>query len=365
MGVLWRRRTWAAVLGVLALTAAATLGACGGDEDAVPAADASVSAVLVEGDWLQEHLDDSSLRILSLSSRETYDQGHIPGAVWADPSRLLKTEVDGVRAQVPDASTVEATLGNLGVGKGDTIIVYDDADSKPAARAFWVLKYYGHEDARLLDGGSDKWQADGRATTSEVPGYDAVQYEADAPATGIRATSEEVLAAIEDSNSTIVDTRSPDEYAGLDVRSARGGHIPGAINVNWTLNMQYDHTLLPIDELTQLYTDAGVSAEGATIVYCQTGTRASMSWFVLTYLLEYENVALYDGSWEEWGNDSTLPVETGNPGDVRAPGADDDGDDPSKTDAPGGDADGDEGSADEDEDEDDNPYLQFDVDDQC
>ena len=363
MSVLWRRHDWVAALGVLALAAAATLAGCGGDDETASAgavADDSVGPqVLVEGDWLQEHLDDPALRVLSLSSRETYDQGHIPGAVWVDPYRLLKAEVDGVKGQVPDARTVEATLGRLGVGNGDTVVVYDDMNNKLASRAFWVLKYYGHEDVRMLNGGYHKWLADDRIMTSEVSIYAAVRYEADAPASAIRAASYQVLAAIEDSNSVIVDTRSPDEYAGVDARSARGGHVPGAVNVNWTLMMQADHRLLPIDNLAQLYRDAGVPPEKATIVYCQSGTRASMTWFVLTYLLGYESVALYDGSWEEWGNSVTLPVEQGYPGETMSLDSAADGDDPLETDAPGVD------ESSDDEDEDDNPYLQFDVDEEC
>ena len=273
------------------------------------------SEALVDADWVQAHLNDPKVRLVEVDvDTKAYDQGHIPGAVAFNWQKELQHQV--VRAPL-DPEQLESLLSNAGISNDTTIVVYGDNNNWFAAWALWILKYYGHEDVRILDGGRAKWLADKREITTEVPHYAATTYHAKGPNASIRVFRDQVLKELGDSNLALVDVRSPGEYSGELLAPAnlpqegaqRGGHIPGAANIPWSQAVREDGTFKSADELRALYGGKGVTPDKEVIAYCRIGERSSHTWFVLSYLLGYNNVRNYDGSWTEWGSLIGAPIE--------------------------------------------------------
>ena len=290
------------------------------DHDAKIAAYAD-PRTLVTTDWLAERLDDPELVVVESSEDVLlYETGHIPGAVKIDWHTELN---DPVTRDYIDGATFSELMASKGISRGSTVVFYGDKANWWAAYALWVFTLFGHDDVRLLDGGRDKWIAEGRPLTTEKPDRPRGQYpEVHRSDVQIRAFREEVREHMEQ-RGKLVDVRSPQEFTGERTHmpdypqegALRGGHIPGARSVPWGRAVQEDGTFKPIEELRELYEqEEGLGPEDDVVVYCRIGERSSHSWFVLTHLLGYERVRNYDGSWTEWGNLVRAPIETGEAG---------------------------------------------------
>ena len=270
---------------------------------------------LVSTDWVAEHGSDANVRLIEVDvDTAAYEQGHVAGAVgWNWQSQLQQS----VRRDVITKSEMEQLLGSAGVGNDTTIVLYGDNNNWFAAWAFWQIRYYGHGDVKLMNGGRAKWEAEGRPMTTDVPSYAAATYTAQEPNESIRAYRDQVLAGVSAGNIALVDVRAPAEFSGELLAPAnlpqegsqRGGHIPGAANVPWAQAANEDGTFKSADELAELYGGKGIDGSRDTVAYCRIGERSSHTWFVLTQLLGYENVRNYDGSWTEWGSIVGAPIE--------------------------------------------------------
>ncbi len=272
--------------------------------------------VLVEPEWLQQHLNDQSVRIVEVDENpDLYREAHISGAIGFDWKADLQ---DPVRRDFLGPDDFGRLLSSRGVSNDHTIVLYGDRNNWFAAYTYWYLKYYGHEQVKLLNGPREKWISDGRPTSAEVPSYAPSAFVAKPGDEAIRARREEVLAAIEDSTK-LVDVRSPAEFAGEIISpqgyemegAQRAGHIPGAASIPWSAAVKEDGTFKSADELNELYGGKGVLNGDEIIAYCRIGERSAHTWFVLHELLGREHVKNYDGSWTEWGSLVGVPVEKG------------------------------------------------------
>jgi thiosulfate/3-mercaptopyruvate sulfurtransferase len=219
-----------------------------------------------------------------------------------------------------DAERFAALLASKGISNDTTVVFYGDKNNWWATYAFWVFKLFGHQDARILNGGRAKWIAEGREVTREVPDYSVGTYVApQRDDASIRAFRDDVREHIKQSGTALVDVRSPQEFSGERTHmpeypqegTLRGGHIPTAVNVPWAQAVREDSTFKSREALEELYGNLGVTPDKDVISYCRIGERSSHTWFVLTYLLGYPRVRNYDGSWTEWGNSVGLPIEKG------------------------------------------------------
>jgi thiosulfate/3-mercaptopyruvate sulfurtransferase len=263
--------------------------------------------VLVSTEWVAQHATDTGVRVVEVDVDMTaYDQGHVPGAAgWNWTTELCDTLVRDI---VPTRK-LEELLGKTGIDNKTAIVLYGDNNNWFAAWAFWQLKIYGHEDVRIMDGGRKKWLAEGRDLSTETPSFPGTTYKAGAPDFSLRAFLPEVQQAMTGKKAALVDVRSPDEFTGkilappgLPETCQRGGHIPGAKSIPWGKNCNDDGTFKSFDELKALYAAQGISGDQPVIAYCRIGERSSLTWFALKYLLGFQNVKNYDGSWTEWGN---------------------------------------------------------------
>ena len=271
--------------------------------------------VLVTTEWAAAHANDPKIRLVEVDvDSSAYDQGRIAGAVgWNWQSQLQ----DNVRRDLIDKAALEKLLSESGISNDTTVLLYGDNNNWFAAYAFWQLKYYGHKDVRLINGGRKKWLEEKRALVTDVPKYAATKYTATGPDESIRARKEQVFAAIDKSKKAqLVDVRSVDEFTGkiiappgMSETAQRAGHIPGAANVPWVQAAAEDGTFKSAEALQQLYQSKGIVGGDEVIAYCRIGERSSHTWFVLKYLLGYDNVKNYDGSWTEWGNLIGAPIE--------------------------------------------------------
>ena len=273
--------------------------------------------VLVSTEWVAEHLEDPAVRIIESNEDQLlYPSGHIPGAVQVDWAVDLN---DQLRRDYLRRDGFEALMGRIGATRDTVCVFYGDRNNWWATYAYWVFQLFGHANARVMDGGRQKWEQEGRPLVREVPAYAATTYGAperdDAP---VRAFREEVLAH-QQAGGQLVDVRSPQEYSGERLHmpdfpnegALRGGHIPGAKNIPWARAANpEDGTFRDAAELRDIYlNEQGLSPDADTIAYCRIGERSSHTWFVLTHLLGFANVRNYDGSWTEWGNLVNVPIE--------------------------------------------------------
>ena len=271
---------------------------------------------LVSTDWVAQHSKDPNVRVAEVDvDTKAYKEGHVPGAIGWDWNTQL---CDVVRRDILSKPQFERLMAESGISNSTTVVLYGDNNNWFAAWALWQMKMYGHHDVRIMNGGRKKWLSEGREVSTEIPKPASANYQATGPDNSLRAFLDQVQAAMQAHSHGMVDVRSPQEFTGeilappgLPETCQRGGHIPHARNIPWSKACNEDGTFKSADELKALYSTEGIDGSKPVIAYCRIGERSSHTWFVLKYLLGYDRVLNYDGSWTEWGNLVGAPVERG------------------------------------------------------
>ena len=270
--------------------------------------------VLVTTQWVADHLNDSLVKLIEVDvDTNAYAEGHVPGAIGFNWTSQLQ---DQVRRDIISPGALEELLSAAGVSNSDTVVLYGDNNNWFAAYAFWLLRMYGQQDLRLMDGGRIKWLAEKRPLSKEAPSWPRTNYRVGELDAGLRARRALVQESVGRTDRVLVDVRSPAEFTGeilappgLSETAQRGGHIPGALNIPWSQAVLADGTFRSPDELRVLYQEKGVTPDKEVIAYCRIGERSSHTWFVLKYILDFDKVRNYDGSWTEWGSMIDVPIE--------------------------------------------------------
>lgn len=277
------------------------------------------SDTVCSAEWVRDHLDqfgtdEPDYRLVEVDMEpDAYEDWHIPGAVQIDWEADI---IDGLGGNVIDPAEAESLFGDLGITRDTTVVVYGDQANWFAGHAYWVLKYYRHEDVRLLDGGRRYWELENYERTRTEPEYPSREYDIDGTNDDVRGYKDDIMADLGEDRS-VIDVRNPQEYRGekppaeIPNTTDREGHIPSAANVPWGQAVNADGTFKSEAELREIYGDY-IGDDGATVAYCRIGERSSITWFVLSELLGADAVN-YDGSWTEWAADEEAPVETATP----------------------------------------------------
>ena len=277
----------------------------------------AVPKVLVDTNWVAENLPKTGTRLVEVDYDpvNAYQKGHIDGATLIWWKRDIN---DPLTRDIINKKEFESLMSRNGITPDMDVILYGDFNNWFAAFVFWVFKYYGHDNVRIMNGGRKKWELEDRQYTIDEPTLEPVKYGAQPPDEGLRAYLFDVNRALARDDTVMVDVRSPMEFSGQITappeypmeNAQRGGHIPDANNIPWaTAVNDADGTFKSVEELQNNYASKGVTADKDVICYCRIGERSSHSWFVLKYLLGYPRVRNYDGSWTEWGNMIGNPVE--------------------------------------------------------
>lgn len=272
--------------------------------------------VLVDTNWVLQHHQDANVRIAEVDYDPVanYNLSHMPGSVLIDWKKDIN---DPVKRDILSQDACTELLQRVGVNDNATLVLYGDYNNWFAAFAFWVFKYYGFKDVKLMNGGRKKWLDEEKPTTKDSPAYPRGNFKASKPDQKLRAYLDDVRGIIGKKGNALVDVRSPKEFTGEilappeypNEHAQRGGHIPGAANIPWGQAVKEDGTFKSVEELKQLYETKGITRDKKIITYCRIGERSSHTWVVLKYLLGYPDVKNYDGSWTEWGNMVRNPIE--------------------------------------------------------